>query len=267
MFVHNRATTCRGTSGRLIALLALLGSLGACTASSSFREHLYPKLPPGPAAINADYNSFNEALGRISKDPNGSAPTSDVAVQAYVTAGYDLAEKTCLEFFIRVRQLRNDTRFTKDAMRNAMASAGLISALATVPTSVLAGLFGATGAAPAIVDDFERTFLFADASDSLYPLIFSAMHKFRDDFPVDKPDKVNALNADLRVRQHATLCSLPYLTYVVKTAVKEVKIVPAAGATPAAGAKAVPGAKVAAEVTPVPETRSSAIPLDIMEIK
>jgi hypothetical protein len=244
MILHNGAVTCRGVGGRLITLLAVVWSLGACTASTAFREHLYPKPPPAPGAILSDYAAFNSTLKTI-REVSGTNADDDV--RAYVTSGYDLAEKACLDFFTKVRQLRNDTSFAKDAMRNVMASAGLISALATAPTSVLAGLFGATGVAPSIVDDFERTFLFADASDSLYPQIFTVMRKYRIKFPAAA---ANVYTADMRVRQHATVCSLPYLTYVVKTGVKEVKI---------GISDEKPGEK--------PGDKPSAVPLGAMEIK
>lgn len=247
------AAVCYGASSRLIALLVVVTCLSGCTASSAFRERLYPKPPPTAAAIRADYESFNEALQTIRrKTPELSV---DDALTAYTATGYDMAEKACLDFFVRVRQIRNDTAFAKDAMRNAVASAGLISALATAPTSVLAGLFGATGAAPAVVEDFEKIFLFADASDSLYPQIFSVMQKYRDKFPAQDHTQVTVLTAETRVRQHATLCSLPFLTNVVRTGVKDVRI-----------EKAKSAAERAKE-TPPGVAPPSVVPLGAMEIK
>lgn len=106
-----------------------------------------------------------------------------------------------------------------------MASAGLISALASAPTTVLAGLFGATGVVPGVVGDFQNIFLFAEAGDSLYPQINTAMSQFRSKFSIGNGKfSPNRLTADLRVRQHAAICSLPFLHHVVTSGVKELVI-------------------------------------------
>lgn len=260
MFLHNRAAACRRTGARLIALLAVVWSLGACSASNAFREHLYPAAPPSPSAIYADYQSYSNARDLIRKFTPEKPLSDDDVAKAYVTSGYDLAEKACLDFFVKVRQIRNDTAFAKDVIRNAMASAGLISALATAPTSVLAGLFGATGVAPSIIGDYEKIFLFVDAGDSLYPQVYGAMHSYRIKFPVNDADKVNFYTADMRVRQHATMCSLPYLTFLLKTAVKDVSI------TVTKPVKTT-DAKGILETPKASEAKPTVIPFGEMEIK
>lgn len=193
-------------------LLIFIGTVQAC---DSFRTGVYPAPPPTSAAVFNDYAAFEAVLGQI----GGNDP-----VQAYVATGYLLAQQECLKFFTNLRLLRNDTDFAKDIARNVMASAGLISALASVPTAVLAGLFGATGVVPGVIGDFQNIFLFAAAGDSLYPQIYTAMEGYRQKFRADDPTQVNRLNADMRVRQHAAICSVPFLTYVVATGLKETKI-------------------------------------------
>jgi len=233
--------------------------LGGC---DQLRLTLYPTPPPTPAQVAEEYTKFEKGWADLKLSLGANATDDDVAA-AYVSTGYARADKACNYFFTNLRKLRNDTSMAKDATRDLAASAGIITSLATVPTALLTGMFGATGAFPGVVDDFQKTFLFAEAGDSLYPLVSSMMARYRVMFPVvgytvTKPDGKNdprdgatRLNATVRVRQHATLCSVPYLTYVLKTGVleisKEAPTKPADGAKPGDKGIVQPAAEVPAD--------------------
>jgi len=203
-----------------VTLCASVVLLGAC---SDLRKDLYPAEPPQPSAVFDDYSKFRIEWAKLGGDDLAGGQTD--AVKAYVSLGYAMADRECLKFFTNLRKLRNDTDFSKDLARNLMASAGLISALSSAPTAVLAGLFGATGVVPSVVGDFQKTFLFAAAGDSLYPQISTAMARYWAMFPASGSGAtVNRLTADMRVRQHAALCSLPFLTHVVNTGIKDLEV-------------------------------------------
>ncbi|MBS0538239.1 MAG: hypothetical protein JSR47_05760 [Proteobacteria bacterium] len=243
-----------GAYGAVCAGLVL--SLSAC---DTFRNlALYPSPPPLPADVAGELRDFDDAWTKIKKVEGTDAATA----VAYVSMGYVVADRACNAFFTNLRKLRNDTSMAKDVTRDLAASAGIITSLASAPTAVLTGIFGATGVFPGIVDDFQKTFLFADAGDSLYPLISSMMASYRVNFPAIAADldarepstapildkekkqiqfkKATRFNATQRVRQHAALCSIPYLTYVLKTGVLELTKPTVAGKADAtaAGAKA-----------------------------
>src|SRR5690348_6467834 len=208
------------------------------TSCDSLRLTLYPDAPPKPAQVAEEFSKFEAGWKAL----EAAYPQESNPAAAYVAAGYTRADRACNEFFTNLRKLRNDTSMAKDTTRDIAASAGIIASLATVPTAVLTGMFGATGVFPGVVDDFQKTFLFAEAGDSLYPLVSSMMAKYRVMFPaigytvdIQEKDKngvivrssitregADRLNATLRVRQHATLCSVPYLTYVLKTGIIEI---------------------------------------------
>src|SRR5678809_1398214 len=66
------------------------------------------------------------------------------------------------------------------------------------------------------------------------------MATYRGTFPAGEATR---LNASQRVRQHATLCSVPYLTYIVKTGVTEIdKPAPSAAGIPATTSAPAPAA-------------------------
>jgi hypothetical protein len=222
--MRGERTRASGSARRWLSLFIAGFAISGCDQA---RAYLYPKPPPTAQQIAADSNALSTQLGVLERndainfknDPDSSKSFRDTA--DYVSAGYKLAEENCLFYFTNLRLLRNDTEFYKDLSKNIIASAGIISALATVPTAVLTGTFGATGIVPGVVDSFQKNFLFADAADSLFPLISSAMAAYRFKFPPDDSSLVNKYNASLRVRQHAALCSVPYLSYVVKLGVTQ----------------------------------------------
>ena len=248
------ARLCAGVEGLILAVLVV--GLASCDQA---KLTLYPTPPPKPADVVHEFNDFNNAWNGI------NATSSDEAAVAYVSMGYLVADRACGNFFTNLRKLRNDTSLAKDVTRDIAASAGLIASLTTVPTSVLTGLFGATGAFPQVVDDFQKTFLFAEAGDSLYPLVSSMMASYRLNFPAVDHDVVvtdasgkqitlrgaTRLNANLRVRQHAVLCSVPFLSYILKTGVIEItKDTSTDTAKGAATAGAAAGAAAAAGMSP-----------------
>lgn len=222
-----------GVRGLACAVLAV--SLSACDSLKKLA--LYPDPPPQPADVVKEFNDFNVVWAKIRE----TETTEEATAVAYVSMGYLVADRACNTFFTNLRKLRNDTSMAKDVTRDLAASAGIITSLASAPTAVLTGIFGATGVFPGIVDDFQKLFLFADAGDSLYPLVSSMMASYRVNFPaierdqpasdatgaaiVDKDKKAvtlpaaSRLNASMRVRQHAALCSVPYLTYILKKGV------------------------------------------------
>jgi hypothetical protein len=200
-------------------------ALAGCDLSP---KHLYPDPPPSPAQIATDFNSFKttweqmNGAGSEAADANlvtGPGTGNSIDVSRYVASGYDIAEQQCLRFFTSLRQLRNDTDFYKDASRNALAAAGVITSLTGASTATLTTLFAGTGLVPGIVDSFQKTFLLGEVGDTLFPRISTAMTNYRNKFPPDSP-QVNRFNATMRVRQHATLCSVPYLLHVVQVGIQ-----------------------------------------------
>jgi hypothetical protein len=100
-----------------------------------------------------------------------------------------------------------------------LAAAGVIGSLAGASTATVTTLFGATGLVPGVVDSFQKTFLLGEVGDPLFATISSAMTTYRNKFPPDS-SQVNRFNATMHVRQHATLCSVPYLLHVVQVGVQ-----------------------------------------------
>jgi hypothetical protein len=207
------------------AAVAVAMALAGCDFSP---KHLYPAPPPSPAQIAADFNSFETNWEQMNGAGSEAAAANlvtgpdtgnNIDVRRYVTSGYDIAEQQCLRFFTSLRQLRNDTEFYKDASRNALAAAGVITSLTGASAASLTTLFASTGLVPGIVDSFQKTFLLGEVGDTLFPRISSAMTVYRNKFPPDSP-QVNRFNATMRVRQHATLCSVPYLLHVVQVGVQ-----------------------------------------------
>ena len=205
-----------------LAAFALAAGLAGCSGGTL--SGLASVKPPQHNDIQAEYVAFVTQW-------NGM-PTNDRAKE-YVTRGYDLADKSCVIYFAKLKQLRNETTFIKDTLTTLFAAGGVIAGLSGVAAPVLVGIFAAGGLVPNTIQNVNNVYLLAEFGDDLYPSISQSMAKFRATHPADgsppvpsKPEdkendalQVSTWTAQQLVQQYASLCSLPAMTSMVNAGV------------------------------------------------
>lgn len=218
------------------ATLALLVGLAACSNGSL--SGLASVKPPPHADIAAEYKVFTDQYKPFtSLYPNSNADDPVVA-REYVTRGYDLADRACVVYFAKLKQLRNETTFTADTLSAVFAAGGVIAGLSGAAAPVLVGIFAGSGLVPNTVKSFNSIYLLAEVGDDLYPAITLTMANFRAGHPADGSPPVASTDADNKldgtlqvskwtaqqlVQQYAALCSLPSMTASVVSGVNALK--------------------------------------------
>ena len=223
-----------------VCSLALAGLLTGCL--NSFNQYVNPSPPPSPAAVYDEFAAFNIAWSNLRQAvvKEGDNPTSEVRDAAdrttakyFVTHGYDLAATNCILYFDRIRNLRNETNFTKDLLVSIGAASGLIAGLAGASAAALTAIIGGTGMIPSAVDDFNKTFLLSDIADAVSPAIHTGMASYRE---AHKPENATRFDAAQLVREHARICTVPFMLDVAKKGIGNTTIVSNKPATSVPGA-------------------------------
>lgn len=180
--------------------------------------------PSSATGIATEYQTFQtEWNAFLSSQKAGDPAAVQNAASSYVAHGYDLADRSCLEYFTMLRSIRNQTTFYSNALATLFAAGGVIAGLSGVAAPVLVGLFAAGGLVPSTVQSFNRIYLLAEVGDDLYPAISKGMATFRENHPANATT-VTRWTADSLVRQHATLCSLPVMQTAVTQGVTNLKL-------------------------------------------
>jgi hypothetical protein len=218
------------------AAAALLIALSGCSAQNSLLSSAAGAPPPTAAGIVAEYKTFQTQWNNFFTSGNKDDPAAiSNAALSYVTHGYDLAERSCLEYFTTLRSLRNQTTFYSNTLAALFAAGGVIAGLSGVAAPILVGLFAAGGLVPSSVQSFNKIYLLAEVGDDLYPAIVQGMAEFRALNPADGTvardtagnvisPTIDRWNADTLVRQHATLCSLPVMSTAITQSVTNLKL-------------------------------------------
>lgn len=233
--------TVQSVTGRIAAVLVLLGGLGACSAEKL--SDLKSVLPPEHASIKTEYDEFTEKYKPFAAYYKDSV-VENAAAREYVTRGYDLADRACIKYFAGLKQLRNETTFTADTLSAVFAAGGVIAGLSGVAAPVLVGIFAGSGLVPNTIKNFNSIYLLAEVGDDLYPAITLTMANFRARHPadgaVDKDGKLKIAASDpdskldetlqaskwtaqQLVQQYAALCSLPSMTASVVNGISSLK--------------------------------------------
>ncbi|MBS0538238.1 MAG: hypothetical protein JSR47_05755 [Proteobacteria bacterium] len=213
-------------------LLALLVGLTACSNGSL--SVLTSVKPPVHADIVTEYNAFTDQYKPFATLYQNAEPG---AAQEYVARGYDLADRACILYFAKLKQLRNETTFASDTLSAVFAAGGVIAGLSGAAAPVLVGIFAGSGLVPNTVKNFNSIYLLAEVGDDLYPAITLTMANFRLAHPADReltptvnPDnrldstlQVGKWTAQQLVQQYASLCSLPSMTAAVVSGVSSLK--------------------------------------------
>lgn len=215
------------------AAIALAGGimLSGCGALPS--PSITPDAMPSPADVTLHFREFDDAWRRLGELNPGDSE-SDLAAK-FVSFGYDVSNARCTAFFNKVGGAQSQGNFAKTLSTSIGTGAGLVTALSGGTLGVLAGLFGATGIVPGIIDSYGKEFLLSELGDDLATKILSAMNDYRR----NPPEKATKINAIQMVRSHASICTVPAMKAMVKAAVNgtELKVVPNSGtgeATPRA---------------------------------
>jgi len=221
---------CRLLPVRGIAAFALSVGLAGCSGGTL--SGLASVKPPQHIDIAGEYKAFTDEWANLRPTQN----TDDHAAREYVTRGYDLADKSCIVYFARLKQLRNETTFISDTLASLFAAGGVIAGLSGVSAPVLVGIFAAGGLVPNMVQSFNNVYLLAEVGDDLYPTISQSMARYRASHPADDSQQaVSTGNADddklqvskwtarQLVQQYASLCSLPAMTSMVNSGVSNLQ--------------------------------------------
>jgi hypothetical protein len=229
----HRGSLHHGSIGRLCAAsvcsLALAALLTGC--QGGFNQYVNPSPPPTPAAVYDEFNAFNIAWSNLRqavvKEGNDPTPAAREAAdkttaQYFVSHGYDLAATNCILYFDRIRNLRNETNFTKDLLVSIAAASGLVAGLAGASAAALTAIIGGTGIIPRAVDDFNKTFLLSDIADAVSPAIHTGMASYRE---AHKPENATQFDAAQLVREHARICTVPFMLDVAKKGIGNTTIV------------------------------------------
>lgn len=208
---------CFGVFRTVGVAFALSTALAGCGAQNSLTSAASGVRPPNANNIATEYQTFQTEWNRFLASQKAGDPAAvQNAASNYVAHGYDLADRSCLEYFTALRSLRNQTTFYSNTLSTLFAAGGVIAGLSGVAAPILVGLFAAGGLVPSTVESFNRIYLLAEVGDDLYPAIYRGMAAFREEHLASGAD-VDRWTADSLVRQHATLCSLP----VMQTAVTQ----------------------------------------------
>jgi hypothetical protein len=211
---------CVSKSSALALVAAIAVNLAACSSSRK-SAGLFPPDPPTDAAVATEQRDLDQVWRGI---PGG---TDGEKAVYFVNAGFKRVEEECGRFFSATARLQSETSFAKDTLTSAASAAGVIASLATAPTTVLTGIFGASGLFPKVVDDFNQIFLFASVSDELSGQIKSALEDHSSQNSVDPPSGASFCvgtsdcqrKATKLVHDHAYFCTISNLKHVVKTSV------------------------------------------------
>lgn len=208
---------------RCIAMVALTLTGAGCSRGAI--SGLTPSPPPTYEGIAKDYKEFTD---RWNSARQGRTISDDQLAVRYVAHGYDLADRACLQYFTKLRELRSRNNFTSNTLSAIFAAGGVVAGLSGVAAPILVGLFAAGGLVPSTVESFNNIYLLAEVGDDLYPKIYDAMAKFRAESPADGSGKVaiDRWNAEMLVQQYAALCSLPFMTAAVNQGVSSLDIQP-----------------------------------------
>ncbi len=208
---------------RCVAMVALTLAGAGCSGGSI--SGLTPSPPPTYEGIAKEYKEFTD---RWNSARQGRTISDDQLAVRYVAHGYDLADRACLQYFTRLRELRNRNNFTSNTLSAIFAAGGVVAGLSGVASPILVGLFAAGGLVPSTVESFNNIYLLAEVGDDLYPKIYEAMAKFRAESPADGSGKVaiDRWNAEMLVQQYAALCSVPFMTAAVNQGVSSLDIQP-----------------------------------------
>lgn len=237
-----------------VASLSLL-ALAACSGVTS--SDLKSVQPPSYDDIAAEYVAFQKEWANL----GGTSMSDPEKAKRYVVHGFDLAERSCLQYFVKIRETRNKTTFASNTLSSLFAAGGVIAGLSGVAAPVLVGIFAGAGLVPSTVKSFNNIYLLAEVADDLYPAIQQQMADYRADHnpdgsrprplrnpkgklmmmgklgkPViwDEKDRAQILYNDTLpfdrwtavqiVREHAAMCSLPAMISVVNASIKNMAL-------------------------------------------
>lgn len=212
-------TLSKAATGALLAI-----SMAACSGGSLMG--LRSNEPPTYSEIVQEYRSFREQWDAALRT---NAPITEPALALhYVAHGYDLADRACLQYFTKLREIRNQTTFVSNTLSALFAAGGVIAGLSGVASPILVGLFAAGGLVPSTVESFNNVYLLAQVADDLYPKAAEAMAKYRLEHPADNvaTTSFNRFNARERVQEYATLCSLPFMTAAINHGISNLQLTP-----------------------------------------
>ena len=162
------------------SLVAVVASLAMAGCSGGTLSGIASVKPPEHGNIVSEYNAFVTQWNKLPPSA-GDMETS----REYVTRGYDLAERSCVIYFARLKQLRNETTFISDTLVSLFAAGGIIAGLAGAAAPVLVALFAGAGFVPSTIQNFNSVYLLAEVGDDLYPSINQSMARFRAGHPAD----------------------------------------------------------------------------------
>ncbi len=204
------------------AAVALAGGMMLSGCGAVPNPSITPNAMPAPADVTVHFKEFDDAWGKL-RDANPGASENYLA-EVFVAFGYDVSNARCGAFFNKIDGAQSQGNFSKTLSTSIGTGAGLVTALSGGTLGVLAGLFGATGIVPGIIDSYSKEFLLSELSDDLATKISSAMDKYSEAYPPSKATRINAIQM---VRSHASICTVPAMKAMVKAAVNgtEFKIV------------------------------------------
>jgi len=225
-------------------VLGILFALGGC--SPDYNTFLFPPHPPKYDAMYVNQGEFDTQWDNFASRSGAQNGNDNDTAKVFVSAGYRLAEEKCSLFFAKAKELEERNTFWKDTATTASAAAGTVLGLASAPLGVLTGIFGASGLAPKVIDDFNSIFLLSAASDELAGTVIGGMEKFQQDNAVK--DFTCSGKADCQsravalVRAHANYCTINTLLALVKASVANTCVVDASSPT-----KSCPGSPTTTE--------------------
>lgn len=208
-------------------------SIGMVGCTGGTLSGLSSVKPPEHANILAEYKDFVAQYVYFETSMGAGA----AAANEYVTRGYDLADRSCVIYFAKLKELRNETTFASDTLVTLFAAGGVIAGLSGAASPALVAIFAATGLVPNSIKNFNSIYLLAEVGDDLYPAISQAMASFRLAHPADGSAPVASKSGDpldttlqptkwtaqQLVQQYASLCSLPAMTATVVNGVSNLQ--------------------------------------------